>query len=349
MALAALALHQFRIFEYKTISLAPTLNIVVGPNASGKTSVLEAAYLLGHGRSFRAARLDQVRRHGAAVASVGGEVDVGGQRYEVAVEKTASARRLTVDRQPERSAARLARLLPTLLIAPESHHRFFEQAAERRRVLAWGLFHVEPTYHPLWQRYLRLLQQRTMALQTGADRTLDAWEIELGSVGAALQEHQLGYLDRLRQGLVDWSRRLGLVGVDLVPRPGSPPDVALAALLLRRRAEDRRAGYTHDGPHRTDLELTIDAVPLRHVGSHGQRKLAIIALRLAQLAQSPATVLVDDLGAELDEHAQQRVLDSLEESGSQVILTALSLRGLAAQRMFHVELHNPAAQYPRSP
>lgn len=347
MALATLALHDFRVFEHKTLTLAPTVNIVVGPNASGKTSILEAIYLLGHGRSFRTPRLDQVRRHGTPVARVNAEVDVGGQRYAVAVEKTVTARCLTVDRQTERSAARLARLLPTLLIAPESHHRFFEQTAERRAVLGWGLFHVEPGYHQLWQRYLRLLQQRTTALQTGVDRTLDAWEAELGSLGTVLQEHQLGYLDRLRHGLTEWGDRLGLAGVDLVPRPGFPPDTALAELLVRHRVDDRRAGFTHDGPHRTDLELSIDTVPLRQVGSHGQRKLAVIALRLAQLAHSPATVLVDDLGAELDERAQQRVLDSLEESGSQVVLTALSLRGLEAPRMFHVELPDPAAQHPK--
>ena len=131
----------------------PHFTLISGPNASGKTSLLEAIYVLGRGRSFRTRRLEHLIRHGAERFVVFGEVDTADRRVPVGVEGSRSGMRAQIDGDKPSSLAELALLLPVQIIDPEVHHLIEEGPSRRRRFLDWGVFHVEPTSSAHWQRY----------------------------------------------------------------------------------------------------------------------------------------------------------------------------------------------------
>ena len=142
------------------------LNLIVGSNGSGKTSFLEAIYFLGVGRSFRSRFLKDVVTRGRHVLRVFGEIATDDGTIEtLGVERGPKESRNRISGEEVRSASRLAKILPTLLITPESQRLLTDGARLRRRMLDWALFHVEPSYNGFLQRYRQALRQRNSQLR----------------------------------------------------------------------------------------------------------------------------------------------------------------------------------------
>jgi DNA replication and repair protein RecF len=344
MALESLSITGLRCIEQADLQPAPGLNLVLGKNASGKTSLLEAIFLLGRGRSFRSARREAAIREGAPLARVAAELSDG---RRLGIEVSAEGWRARAGGVPVGQLAELAAALPVQLIDPEIHRLVQEGPGERRRYLDWAAFHVKPGFLETWRHYQRALRQRNAALRAGAsDTRLEPWEASLADSGQVL--------DRLREetvaGLSEPIRRAAgaLLGSELsiAYRRGQPAGQDLADALAAHRDRDRRAGMTQAGPHRADLALTFDTHRARGWVSRGQQKLVAAALVLGQaellapLWGSRGVLLVDDAAAELDRERCAALLELVGGLPFQVFLTALdgeSLPGLAPQRTFHVE------------
>jgi DNA replication and repair protein RecF len=258
----------------------------------------------------------------------------------------------------------LCAALAVVTFEPGSHVLVTGGSEPRRRLLDWGLFHVEPDFLRLWRRYARALKQRNALLKAGAgDRQLDAWDAELIEAGEPLTRQRQAYLEQ-------WVPALQAEAAELFPSGGDASleflpgwrreDLTLADALLLARARDRSAGFTSVGPHRADWRVDHTRIPGRQALSRGQAKLSALALLLAQaglharLRGEWPVVALDDLGSELDRTHQQRVLSRLLDCGAQVFVTAteplpaLSALG-AGHLMFHVEqgqVHAPAGSPP---
>jgi DNA replication and repair protein RecF len=350
MGLRSLTITGLRCIGHAELEPAPGLNLITGANASGKTSVLEAIFLLGRGRSFRAPRRDAVIREGAEQARVVGRL---GDGRMLGIEVARDGWNARAGGEPIAQLSELPGLLPVQLLDPEVHRLIQEGPGERRRYLDWATFHVKPDFLETWRSYQRALRQRNAALRAGqADTALLAWEAALSESGEQLDRYRAETVSTLAAPVERAARRLLGAELRLEYRPGQPAGQGLREQLAGHRERDRKAGLTQWGPHRADLLVTLDDHRARGWVSRGQQKLVAAALVLGQaellapLWDGRGVLLVDDPAAELDRDRCDALLGLLCELPFQAFLTALepgAVAGITVARRFHVEQGRLAA------
>jgi DNA replication and repair protein RecF len=347
MALVRLEISQFRCLAGVELALDPSYNLFVGPNASGKTSLLEAVFLLGRGRSFRTRRLDRLIRQGESAFRVVGWVEHDGLATVIGLGGDRRSTEIRIGGAPAGTAAELAAHFPPQIIDPEIHKLLEEGPHRRRRFLDWGVFHVEPTFMDTWHRYHRVLRQRNAALKTGPDPgAARAWEPELIAAGVRLADMRRTYLELLTPMLRSLGQKLLGEEISVSYHAGWAQEESLAGALERSFDRDRRYGATHVGPHRADVSVRVAGHMAKERVSRGQQKLVAAALTLAQLTLQEArhpgrsALLLDDPAAELDADHLGRLLEVVRGLPVQLFVTALQpdLPGLGVPgALFHVE------------
>lgn len=343
MGLTHLRIRGIRNLEPCDLNPAAGINWFHGDNGAGKTSVLEAIYLLARGRSFRAARVSGVIQHDQPALEVVVRLDDGSR---LGLERRRDDWRGRIDGRDSHRVSEFAAALPLVLIEPDSH-RLVDGGPDRRRsYLDWQLFHVEQDYLDIWKRYARLLRQRNAALRTrAAAATLSALEAPMVAAAEHInrcRSEQVGDLSAVVEVLLT---ELGfrLPGrIQLHYRPGHPPDEALAHALLEQRDSDRERGFTQRGPHRGELVLTTNGHAAAVELSRGQQKLLALTLLLAQLVVLGRSVdrkpllLLDDPVSELDRRHLDALLAWLGPQDVQCWITGTEPWASAA-KVFHVE------------
>lgn len=353
MRLTRLRVSRFRAFEEAEWQPGPGFNLVLGHNGAGKTSLLEAVHLLGHGRSFRGRVRDGLVRHGCSALEVYAEwTDARQHGHRAGLRHSGSTWEARLDGEAVASLAQLCSALAVVSFDPGSHELISGGAEHRRRFLDWALFHVEQEFLECWRRFSRSLRQRNALLKTqpGA-RQLDSWDDELADAGEklnALREHQM----------IRWQPLLLSELGSSLPELGSPELVfvpgwrrnerSFRESLASGRDRDLSLGYTVSGPHRADWRIDFPGLPGREGLSRGQTKLVALAATLSQAGQFASArgewpiIALDDLGSELDREHQGRVLSRLRDTGAQVLMTGTEAPpGLASAGLvpdvFHVE------------
>jgi DNA replication and repair protein RecF len=331
MSLRRLQVSDFRCLQSVELEFDPQFTLFSGPNASGKTSLLESIYVLGRGRSFRTRRLDHLIRAGRERFVVFGEAALPDRSVALGVEGSAEGIRARIAGGNAESLAELATALPVQVIDPEVHRLIEEGPSRRRRFLDWGVFHVEPNFVSQWQQYQRALRQRNAALKSRQPRTaVSAWDGDLLRFGEHLTAARLRYLGELAaQARVIAQSLLGMELV-LAYRPGWAQDRSFAEALQQSWGQDQESGSTQVGPQRAEVVIRLDDVAVRDRISRGQQKLLAAALLIAQLklfpADSPArpTLLLDDPAAELDSARLLALIGEVSGQGAQLVVTTLN-------------------------
>jgi DNA replication and repair protein RecF len=330
MSLRRVQVTDFRCLQSADLELDPRFTLISGPNASGKTSVLEALYVLGRGRSFRTRRLEHLIRHGAEHFVVFGEVDTSERRVPMGVEGSAGGVRARIAGAKATSLADLALLLPVQIIDPEVHHLIEEGPSRRRRFLDWGVFHVEQSFVLHWQRYRQALKQRNASLKSGAEpAVVTAWDGDLLHYGELLTQARSRYVGLLGEHAGAIGR--SLLGMDLALsyRPGWSRDHTFGEALSTSRDHDRLTGFTQVGPHRAELNIRLNGLGVKDRISRGQQKLLAASLLLAQLKLFPdggavqPSLLLDDPAAELDDERLAGLIREVTGHSVQLIVTTL--------------------------
>ena len=203
MRVTRLTLHNIRRFQAVELAPAPGLNLLVGANGAGKTTVLEALHLMAYGRSFRGRVRDGlVREHAPAL-----EVFVEWAQEATGVERThrAGLRHSGQDwsgRLDGEDVAHLGQLCAALAVVtfePGSHALVAGGAENRRRFLDWGLFHVEPDFYHAWQYYARALKQRNSLLKSSRNlglHDLEPWNKMLAEYGEMLNSQRSSIVEQ---------------------------------------------------------------------------------------------------------------------------------------------------------
>lgn len=349
--LQRLDIGQFRNIESARLDFSPGLNLITGPNAAGKTSLLEAVYCLGRVRSFRTADPNQLIRQGQPAFRVVGRVGLpDGRVIPVGIQRRPGHYDIHLEGRPLRRLSDLAGRFPVHLMTGDTANILNGGPRYRRQSLDWALFHVEHGYRNTWQRYARALRQRNAALRDHAPADqVTAWDTELVEAANSLDRLRRDYLEKLADYV---ARELELLLPDKIfairYQSGWAKDLTLAEALARSLDKDRVRGYTQAGPHRADYALLVDDLPAQTHYSRGQQKSIVVGFLLGQVKlqhalEAPKGVfLLDDLASELDTDHQARILSGLAELDTQVFVTAIDSRSLdlaawPAHGRFHVE------------
>lgn len=353
MTLISLAVQNLRNINDARLLLSPRFNVLWGANGSGKTSFLEAIHYLSLGRSFRTRSHSRVINHQAEYFSLFAQVQQADSLVAVGLERRASGEsRIRIDRETAQSALGLAKLLPIQLLNTECRLLLTGGAKGRRQFMDWGVFHVEPGFYTDWHQVERALKQRNAALRSGSPRSLiKIWDTELERVAVRLSQFRRCYVAQINPIFSKIIEEfLPDSPVSLVYRSGWDEEIGLADVFEQSFSRDLQLGYTQYGPQRADLLIRLDnTIPACEILSHGQQKMLVYALRLAQgillrqQVNKRCVYLLDDLPAELDKENRERVALALVKIAAQVFITgveraALSgLESLVEAKMFHVE------------
>jgi DNA replication and repair protein RecF len=356
VSLGQLSVQNLRCLQRVELDLHPGRNLIIGANGSGKTSLLEAIFLLGRGRSFRTRNSERLITHGETRLVVFGRTAPSeAQAVPTALGVQVTRGEPTVAKiQGEfaRSLANLSEILPVQVIDPGVHKLVEDSPFRRRRWMDWATFHVEHGFVEVWASYTRALKQRNAVLRQAhassvdAESQLAAWDAELAQLGERLAQSRRRTLENLQP---HWQRTvLALSGLnlELVYFQGWARDSTLIAALEGSRQRDLARGSTHAGPHRADVLLKLDGKLARDSLSRGQQKLAAVSMILAQLQllntilpEAP-TLLLDDPAAELDPERLAGFIEQVAPLHCQLVLTSLAVGRQPfgqADRTFHVE------------
>jgi len=321
-----------------SVAVTPSerLNIVHGDNGHGKTSLLEAIYVVCTTKSFRTPRLGELVQHGQSAFEVRARfVERRGelppmQREQVA-RYAARTLELRADGNKPRSFGEYAVRSPVVVFHPEELALSTGPAALRRKLLDRVAFYRSALNASAASQYARALRARHELLRRGAhEAELAAYETLLADLGATLTRARREAFELLLPPALEGFRRIAAPEAKLEllyrPRGTETPEEALRELAARRDRDARSASATF-GPHRDDLELSLNGRAIRQVGSQGQHRAVTLSLKaaesetVARLTGLEPLQLLDDVSSELDPSRTEALLSFLSEMRGQVFVT----------------------------
>jgi DNA replication and repair protein RecF len=316
-----------------SIEPAAKLNFFYGPNASGKTSVLECVYLLSRIKSFRSKRINDVVTKGEKKLQVFAKGQNQEKAFSVGIEKGRGITSIKYNGENIQTASEQARHLPIYILTPDHHVLFTGTPKDRRHWLDWSLFHVEQNYISVWKSYHRALRHRNALLKSERkinSAELSGWERLLAEEAKKIDLMRKSYVHDLNEYLNEKHLSFVLPKKGLVEYLNQAYEKEdLAALLMESRKDDVKRGYTSIGPHRVDVSFLYDDFNVAKHLSRGQTKLFGAALISSQIeilkkADINAMILVDDLDAELDETSSKKMFELLISNETQTFVSTLT-------------------------
>ncbi len=336
MNIVSLVITDFRNIEQVTLEPDPAgTTVITGLNGAGKTSVLEAVNYLSSLQSFRGVPRGAMVRRGAERSILRAETLVAGRAVSIEAELAVGGpSRTFVNRQRVRRRGDLHEALRTTVFTPEAIQVVRGPPSERRRFLDETLAVVEPKEARHGEEVERTLRQRAALLRSSRRRvtpeaasTLDVWDARLDAAGTALADARSALAVALAPIAEAHYMRLAGHPVRVALEYRRSWSGSLLAALAEARQRDLERGVSSAGPHRDELELSLDGLPGRTHASQGEQRTLALALELAahQLATerlgTPPVLLLDDVFSELDPRRSKALLAGLP-TGQTLMTTA---------------------------
>ncbi len=340
MKVIRLTLSDWRNFEQMVFLPQDGVNVVWGRNAQGKTNLLEAVYIAGRGVSFRQGRDRDIVRAGRPEGRLSLDFISRGRAQNIAVTLFTDGRRkeMLINGLPVKRTSELSGVFCTVLFSPEHLSLVRDGPEERRKFLDAAISQLRPKYQAALADYARVLSQRNFLLKKGGGPTMPVWDERLATLGSYIVMMRGSYATKLKKPAGAHHAAMSGGEALTIDYKWFDEDEAalydikvLKELFVKRLCEtaqrELEAGVSLVGPHRDDLELSIDGVPARIFGSQGQQRSAVLALKLAECeiaeesAGEPPVLLLDDVMSELD--AARRAYVRKNISDRQVVITTV--------------------------
>ncbi|TYK65803.1 DNA replication/repair protein RecF [Colwellia echini] len=332
MSVAKLTTYNFRNLSSVAIDLHPSLNFIIGDNGSGKSSLLEAIFFLGHGKSFRTSKVENLATYEMDnfVVSI---KDINDLQLGLSKNLKSGVTLIKINGERHARLSELAKNIAVQIVTPESFKLFFGGPKERRRFVELGMFHVKHDFSNQGREFNRVLKQRNACIRNHLDRsTFDYWTELFCLLSEEVAQVRAQYIEDLISELPFWLAILLPNIADKVTvqyLQGWPQKKTLKAALLDSYEREQAFGYSIYGAHRFDVKFLIAKHDLESQLSRGQQKLFLLALTFAQakligrVNRVKPILLIDDIGAELDINSRTSLSDAITKLDCQVIITAI--------------------------
>lgn len=333
-AVSRLFLERFRNYAHLDLELAAGLNIVFGPNAQGKTNLLEAVHLISSGRLLRTTRDAEAIQHGETRATV--QATLAFHEAEIRFELERGIRkRVFLNSMSLKRASDVLGRAPSVTISTLDLDLAKGEPSDRRMFFDVELSQTYPSYLLHLTHYKRALEQRNALLKTAQTQGVpselfEPWEEQLAVHGSAIRAARMAFVGRL-------SEQLPTIHAWMAPgerfesfyeaKDPHHDETALRAAYAEMRGHETHRGSTQLGPHRDDLDLQVDGQDVRAFGSQGQQRTAVISLKLATMECArrdlggPPIVLLDDILSDLDERRRRHLVEWVMNHAGQAVLT----------------------------
>lgn len=325
MSVCQLNIHSLRNIHQAKLALHPVINVFHGANGSGKTSLLEAIYLLSAGYSFKTRETLPLVRYGEQHLTVYGRTFL---------DETISLRKIISGPTQVKLNAHLclnnsmlARFIPCQVFYSDIFQIIDAGPSVRRSLMDWGMFHVKHEYHELWCNYRQVLKQRNALLRQRPTRNnILPWDRQLVELANHLDQLRQAYFKEWQVAFYQYLSILSDIECTInYYRGWRESGKTLDEILEEQFSSDCQRQYTQSGAHQADIRFKTDNATAKQGLSRGQQKIILIALKLAQghLLEKNCIYLFDDITAELDIHHVQRLVRCLNEVKGQKMITVL--------------------------
>jgi len=340
MILTELSLKNFRNMEILDLKPCKHVNIIYGENAQGKTNLLEAIWLLTGAKSFRGAKDNQLIMLEKDFAEIKAKFFSQGREQEssISIGRNQKRKKVTLNQIDQESCANLSGVFAAVVFSPSHLSLVKDGPAFRRKFLDTLLCQISRVYLKNLIAYQRILEQRNALLKSddAFSDQLDIWDLRLCATGSKIIRERLKLVasllpgaQEIYTGISGGREAFSFSYACSVTKESALPEEELQAAFLRKLKETRKSDYqlrtTQTGPHRDDLDFSIDGLDVKIYGSQGQQRSCVLTLKLAEcrileeLLEEKPVVLLDDVLSELDSLRQSYVLNYVNDK--QVFIT----------------------------
>ena len=347
MFLKKLHLRSFRNYQDQGINFVAQKTILVGNNAQGKSNLLEAVELLATLKSHRTSRDRDLVLEGEEDSRINAILARKYGSSELTINLKHKGRRtLILNQEKLRRQTEFLGVLNAVQFSSLDLDLVRGSPENRRSWLDYLLIQLEPVYAYILQKYNQVLRQRNAFLRKLRDLEADInnhtpqlalWDAQLAATGSRITRRRARVLQRIAPIAASWHASISgeteNLAINYHPninwQEDNPEHVQQAFLnkIQQRRIPEQQQGTTLVGPHRDEVELTINETPARSYGSQGQQRTLVLALKLAELKLieevigEPPLLLLDDVLAELDLNRQNQLLEAIQDNFQTLITT----------------------------
>jgi DNA replication and repair protein RecF len=338
-----LHLRNFRNYREQEIVFSAPKTILLGDNAQGKSNLLEAVELLSTLKSHRVSRDRDLVLAGESESKITAQLTRKHGSIDLALLLRDKGRRTaTVNSENLKRQLDFLGILNAVEFSALDLDLVRGTPETRRHWIDSLLFQIEPVYAHILHEYQRILKQRNSLLKQAEHRSLDpaeleSWNHQLIVTGTKVIRRRMRIIDRLAPIARTWhtkiSKNTEILTITYAPNVAAienTPEAIYQGFLDRlalRSIAEQSLGNTLVGPHRDEIELTINDTPAKAYGSQGQQRTLVLALKLAelelieQIVGEPPLLLLDDVLAELDLTRQNQLLSVIEDRFQTLITT----------------------------
>lgn len=333
MRITKLSLTDYRNIESCVFEPGEGINVIYGNNAQGKTNLIEALWMFCGQKSFRGTKDTQLIRLNCEKAEMKMEF-FAADRPQKAEIKITSKKDASINDIPLTTPSLLGDSFCAVVFAPSHMDLIQDGPKERRAFLDGAISQMRPKYAKVLQIYNRAVMQRNVILRdvmfhSELEFMLEAFEQKIANCGAYIIAQRKMFLEALCAAAPEIysgiSQNKEKFTMEYICTADDGLEKTLLHALRQARAEDTAKQVTSVGPHRDDIDFFVDGLPLKTFGSQGQKRSAVLAIKLAQAqvlkrfcGEQPVAIL-DDVMSELDRERQDFILNHIK--GWQVFIT----------------------------
>ena len=350
MIVRRIALNGFRNYDFETAEFDAGTNVICGPNAQGKTNLLEAVYMLAMGRSFRTRFDKELVGFDSDGADILADVFSHGREQTVNIRLTPGRPKRILVNAVRKNAGELSDTVNTVLFCPDDLNLIKEGAAVRRRLMDNAICQIRPRYAEILSDFNRLYENKTRILKDWHEKpalldTLDDFSDGMARASAQLIRYRAAFALRLSEAAAPIHRNFSDGQEELQVQyktVSSVRDPFASAREIyydicehqeRHRQAELDSAQCLTGAHKDDLEIDINGKNARAFASQGQTRTAALSLKLAEreiflkeTGEYPI-LLLDDVLSELDQRRQEFVLNRI--GGGQTLITCCEDEGIS--------------------